>query len=124
MAKRLSVLILTLVLLMSLLSGCSEPSLPTIDLDKSSLTCTVTSISDDGTLSVVVSQGDSHYDGPYVNSDGEDVEGETILVTYTSVKGGKTVAVGDTISFTYHYTADVSKFNGKPRISVDQIKVE
>lgn len=123
MAKRLPVLILTFVLLVSLLSGCSEPSLPTIDLDKSSLTCVVTAIGDDGTLSVVVSEGDSHYDGPYDTSDGETVEGETLLITYTSVKGSKTVAVGDTISFTYYYTADVSKFNGTPRISVDEIKI-
>ena len=123
MAKRLFTLILSTVMLMCLLAGCSEPSLPTIDIDKSSLTGTVESIGEDGTLRLTVTQGDSHYDGPYEKSDGETVAGETVLVVYTTIKGSDTVSVGDSVSFTYHYTTDVSKFNGYPRITIDKITV-
>lgn len=121
-------LILTAVLLMSMLCGCNilesgnPPTLPKLNLDKSTLTGTVTFVNG-RTLRVEVTEGDSHYDGPWVNSRGEDVSGDTIQVTYTALKGGDTVTVGDTVTFTYFYTTDVSEKNGDPHISVAEIRV-
>ncbi len=122
-------LILTAVMLMTVLCGCNiletdnPPTLPKIDLDKSTLTGTVTFVNG-RTIRIEVTESDSHYDGPYVNSRGEDVPGDAIQVTYTALKGADNVSVGDTVTFTYHYTTDVSEKNGDPHIAVAEIKVE
>lgn len=122
-------LVLTAVLLMSMLCGCNiletenPPTLPKLNLDRSSLTGTVTFVNG-RTIRIEVTEGDSHYDGPRVNSKDENVPGDTIHVTYTALKGGDTVTTGDTVTFTYHYTTDVSEKNGDPHISVAEIQVK
>ena len=121
-------IVLTAVILLGLLSGCglietdNPPTLPKLDLDSSKLTCTVEYVNG-RTCRVTVVNGDSHFDGPYVNRKGENVPGDTIHVTYTALTGGKTVSVGDTITFTSHYTKDVAEKNGDPHISVPEIYV-
>lgn len=110
------------------LCGCNiletdnPPTLPKVELDRSSLTATVEYING-RTCRLTVSQGDSHFDGPYVNRRGEEVAGDTIHLTYTSLTGAKTLTIGDSITFTYHYTTDVSEKNGDPHISVNEIQV-
>ena len=121
-------LILSAVMLMTVLCGCNiletdnPPTLPKLNLDSSTLTGTVTFVNG-RTIRIEVSEGDSHYDGPYVNKRGEDVPGDAIQVTYTALKGADNVSVGDTVTFTYHYTTDVSEKNGDPHISVAEIQV-
>ena len=122
-------LVLTAVMLMTVLCGCNilesdnPPTLPKLNLDKSTVTGTVTYVNG-RTIRIEVSEGDSHYDGPWVNKRGEDVPGDTVHVTYTALKGGDTVSVGDTVTVTYHYTSDVSEKNGDPHISVAEIRVK
>ena len=99
-----------------------SPTLPKIDLDESSLTCRVDFING-RTCRVTVTEGDSHYDGPHENRRGEMVEGDTLQISYTSLKGADTLSVGDTITFSYHYNTDVSEKNGDPHISVSEITV-
>ena len=122
-------LVLSAVMLITMLCGCNilesdnPPTLPKLNLDKSSITGTVTYVNG-RTIRIEVTEGDSHYDGPWVNSRGEDVPGDTVHVTYTALKGGDTVSVGDTVTVTYHYTSDVSEKNGDPHISVAEIRVK
>ena len=122
-------LILSAVMLITMLCGCNilesdnPPTLPKLNLDKSTVTGTVTYVNG-RTIRIEVTEGDSHYDGPWVNSRGEDVPGDTVHVTYTALKGGDTVSVGDTVTVTYHYTSDVSEKNGDPHISVAEIRVK
>ena len=121
-------LVLTAVMLITMLCGCNilesdnPPTLPQLSLDASTLTGTVEFVNG-RTCRVVVSQGDSHFDGPYVNRNGEDVPGDTIHVTFTTLSGAKALAVGDTVSFRYSYTRDVSEKNGDPHISIHEIKI-
>lgn len=122
-------LVLSAVMLITMLCGCNilesdnPPTLPKLNLDKSTVTGTVTYVNG-RTIRIEVTEGDSHYDGPWVNSRGEDVPGDTVHVTYTALKGGDTVSVGDTVTVTYHYTSDVSEKNGDPHISVAEIRVK
>lgn len=122
-------LVLSAVILITMLCGCNilesdnPPTLPKLNLDKSTVTGTVTYVNG-RTIRIEVTEGDSHYDGPWVNSRGEDVPGDTVHVTYTALKGGDTVSVGDTVTVTYHYTSDVSEKNGDPHISVAEIRVK
>lgn len=121
-------LVLTTVMLLCLLSGCNilesdnPPTLPKIDLDSSTLSGTVEYVNG-RTCRVTVTEGDSHYDGPYENSRGEMVPGDTIQLTYSTLSGSKSVSVGDTVTFTYRYTQDVSEKNGDPHITVNEITV-
>ena len=121
-------LVLAAVMLMTMLCGCNiletenPPTLPKLNLDKSTLTGTVTYVNG-RTIRIEVTEGDSHYDGPWVNKRDENMPGDTIHVTYTALKGGDTITVGDTVTFTYHYTTDVSEKNGDPHISVAEIRV-
>lgn len=120
---------LTILILLGSFSGCglietdNPPTLPQLTLDASSLTGTVEFVNG-RTCRIVVTQGDSHFDGPYVNRKGEDVPGDTLHVTFTTLSGTKALYVGDTISFRYSYTRDVSEKNGDPHISVHEIKVK
>ena len=122
-------LILSAVMLITMLCGCNilesdnPPTLPKLNLDKSTITGTVTFVNG-RTIRIEVTEGDSHYDGPWVNKRGEDVPGDTVHVTYTTLKGADNVSVGDTVTVTYHYTTDVSEKNGDPHISVAEIKVK
>lgn len=121
--------VLSALMLLTLLSGCNiletdnPPTLPKLDLDKSTLTGTVVFVNG-RTIRIEVSEGDSHFDGPYVNRRDENVPGDTIQVTYTTLSGADNVRVGDTITFTYHYTTDVSEKNGDPHIAVGEIRVQ
>lgn len=121
-------LILSAVMLLMLLAGCNiletdnPPTLPMIDLDSSTLTGTVEFVNG-RTCRITVTEGDSHFDGPYENKRGELVSGDTIQLTYTTLSGAKTVKVGDTVTFTYRYTQDVSEKNGNPHITVNEIIV-
>ena len=122
-------LVLSAVMLITMLCGCNilesdnPPTLPKLNLDKSTITGTVPFVNG-RTIRIEVTEGDSHYDGPWVNSRGEDVPGDTVHVTYTALKGGDTASVGDTVTVTYHYTSDVSEKNGDPHISVAEIRVK
>ena len=122
-------LVLSAVMLITMLCGCNilesdnPPTLPKLNLDKSTVTGTVTYVNG-RTIRIEVTEGDSHYDGPWVNKRGEDVPGDTLHVTYTALKGGDTVSVGDTVTVTYHYTRDHSEKNGDPHISVAEIRVK
>lgn len=122
-------LVLSAVMLLMLLAGCNiletdnPPTLPKIDLDSSTLTGTVEFVNG-RTCRVTVTEGDSHFDGPYENKRGELVSGDTIQLTYTTLTGAKSVGVGDTVTFTYHYTQDVSEKNGDPHITVNEIIVQ
>lgn len=129
MKKRILALMLCLALAAGALCGCNiletddPPTLPKLDLYSSELTGTVEYVNG-RTIRITVTVGDSHYDGPYVNSKGNEVAGDTVQVTYTDIKGAKTVSVGDTVSFSYDYVNDVSERNGDPHITVKTIKVE
>lgn len=122
-------LILTAAMLLAMLTGCNiletdnPPTLPKLDLDSSTLTGTVEFVNG-RTCRIVVTEGDSHFDGPHENRRGEMVSGDVIHLTYTTLTGGKNVSVGDTVTFTYRYTQDVSEKNGDPHISVNQIIVQ
>ena len=122
-------LILSAVMLLTLLCGCNiletdnPPTLPKVSLDNSTLTGTVKFVNG-RTIQIEVSEGDSHYDGPYENKRGEQVPGDTVQVTYTTLTGADNVSVGDTVTFTYHYTTDVSEKNGNPHIAVGEISVQ
>ena len=121
MRKKLICLILSALMLMSALTACggdSDPTLPKFSLDASSLTGTVDYING-RTCRVVVTEGDSHFDG--TDEDGD--PGDTIQVTYTTLDGSKGLKVGDSVSFSYHYTTDVSEKNGDPHITVNQLTV-
>lgn len=125
MHKKLLCLILTALMLVSALTACgsdSGPTLPKIDLDSSSLTGTVEYVNG-RTCRVRITEGDSHFDGPHENSRGEMVDGDTIQVTYTTLDGSKSLKIGDSIRFSYHYASDVSEKNGDPHITVNQITV-
>lgn len=121
-------LLLTAALVMSLFAGCglietdNPPTLPKLVLDNSSLTGVVEFVNG-RTCRITVTEGDSHFDGPYVNRKGEPVSGDTIQLTYTTLSGSKNVAVGDTVTFRYSYAGDVSEKNGDPHITVHEIKV-
>jgi hypothetical protein len=121
-------LVLSAVMLLLTLCGCNiletdnPPTLPKLDVDSSTLTATVEFING-RTCRVVVSEGDSHFDGPWVNRRGEDMPGDTLLVTYTALSGAKALSVGDSGTFTYRYTRDVSEKTGYPHISVAEITV-
>ena len=121
MGKKLICLIFAAALLAGCLCGCgggSEPTLPKLSLDASTLTGTVESVIG-RTCRVVVTEGDSHYD-----AEGEDWDADVILVTYTSLAGSNSVQPGDSITFTYHYSTDVSERSGDPLITVEEITVK
>lgn len=122
-------LVITCLLLVSLFAGCglietdNPPTLPKLDLDSSTITGTVEYING-RTCRVRIVSGDSHFDGPYVNRKGENVPGDLIHLTFTALEGEKSVSVGSTVTFTYHYTQDVSEKSGDPHITVNMIHVK
>ena len=46
-----------------------------------------------------------------------------IYVTFSDLKGKKSVQVGDTVSFDYAYTTDVTERDSEPHISVRTLNV-
>ena len=124
-------LMLVLLLSLSMLTGCNlkdmletdnPPTLPEIALDSSTLTGTVEFVNGYA-CRVRISEGDSHFDGPYINRKEEQVPGDLIHATYTTLSGAKALNQGDTVTFTYRYTKDVSEKNGDPHIVVTVLTV-
>ena len=117
-------IVLTAVLLFGLLTGCglietdNPPTLPKLDLDSSKLTCTVEYVNG-RTCRISVLADDGHY-----RAATEKRSADVLFVTFTSLEGKKSVQVGDTVTFTYSYTTDVTERDGKPHITVRTIHVD
>ena len=108
--------LIPMILIVSLLAGCSiemvsMPNLPKIELGKSQLAGTVEHVNG-RTCRVVLTEGDSHFD-----------EGDIIQLTYTSLVGSKSVNVGNAVRFEYDYTSQVAEYLGSPHITVNQVHV-
>ena len=122
--RKLIALLLAAVLTMTALSGCNilemgtAPTLPKINYDESALTGKVEFVNG-RTCRVSVLEGDSHYDAAT-----EKREADVLFVTYSSLEGSKSVQVGNTVTFTYSYTEDVTERDSDPHISVKVLTVE
>ena len=122
--RKLIGLALVLVLAMTALCGCNilemgtPPTLPKLGYDESTLTGTVEFVNG-RTCRISVLEGDGHYDAAT-----EKREADVLFVTYASLEGGKSVQVGNTVTFTYSYTEDVTERDGEPHISVQVLTVE
>lgn len=112
-----------IVLAMMVLSGCNiletdnPPTLPELTLDESTLTGTVEYVNG-RTCRIVITEGDSHFD-----AEGDGWDADIIQLTYATLDGSMSVKVGDSVTFTYRYTKDVSERNGDPHITVNEITV-
>ena len=122
--RKLIGLALVLVLAMTALCGCNilemgtPPTLPKLGYDESTLTGTVEFVNG-RTCRVSVLEGDGHY-----NAATEKREADVLFVIYASLEGGKSVQVGNTVTFTYSYTEDVTERDGEPHISVQVLTVK
>lgn len=124
MRKNKAARLLALLLSLCLLTGCglietdNPPTLPKLDLSTSTLTGTVAYVNG-RTCRVIITEGDSHYDAATERYDADE-----IFVTFSTLDGSKSVQVGDTVTFTYSYTGDVSERNSEPHITVRSITVK
>ena len=112
--KSLTLLIAAVMLVSLALTGCGSeegPTLPELILDGSELTGTVEYING-RTCRILVTQEDSHYDAE-----------DQLYLTYSAINGSKAIKVGDTVSFSYRYTRDVSEYNGDPHITINEVFV-
>ena len=122
--RKLIALTLAAVLVMTALCGCNilemgeAPTLPRLDYDVSTLTCKVEFVNG-RTCRVSVLEGDSHYDAATEKRDAD-----VIYVTFSDLSGKKSVQVGDTVTFSYAYTSDVTERDGEPHISVRILNVQ
>lgn len=122
--RKLIVMILALTLAVTALCGCNilevgtPPTLPKLELDSSTLTGAVEYVNG-RTCRIRILEGDGHYDAAT-----EKREADVIFVTYSGLEGSKSVQVGNTVSFTYSYTQDVSERDSDPHISVKVLVVE
>ena len=122
--RKLIALTLAALMAMTALCGCNilemgtAPTLPRIDYDESTLTGKVEFVNG-RTCRVSILEGDGHYDAAT-----EKREADVIFVTYASLEGSKSVQVGNTVSFTYSYTTDVTERDSTPHISVRVLTVE
>ena len=122
--RKLIALTLAALMAMTALCGCNilelgtAPTLPRLDYDESTLTAKVEFVNG-RTCRVSILEGDGHYDAAT-----EKREADVIFVTYASLKGSKSVQVGNTVSFTYSYTTDVTERDSTPHISVRVLTVE
>ena len=122
--RKLIGLALVLVLAMTALCGCNilemgtPPTLPKLGYDESTLTGTVEFVNG-RTCRISVLEGDGHYDAAT-----EKREADVLFVTYASLEGEKSVQVGNTVTFTYSYTEDVTERDGEPHISVKVLTVK
>ena len=122
--RKLIALTLAALMAMTALCGCNilemgtAPTLPRLDYDESTLTGKVEFVNG-RTCRVSILEGDGHYDAAT-----EKREADVIFVTYASLKGSKSVQVGNTVSFTYSYTTDVTERDSTPHISVRVLTVE
>lgn len=122
--RKLIALTLAALMAMIALCGCNilemgtPPTLPKLDYDESTLTGKVEFVNG-RTCRVSILEGDGHYDAAT-----EKREADVIFVTYASLEGSKSVQVGNTVSFTYSYTTDVTERDSTPHISVRVLTVE
>lgn len=122
--RKLIALLLAAVLTMTALSGCNilemgkAPTLPRLDYDSSTVKGLVEFVNG-RTCRISVLEGDSHYDAAT-----EKREADVLFVTYSSLEGSKSVQVGNTVTFTYSYTEDVTERDSDPHISVKVLTVE
>ena len=122
--RKLIALTLAALMAMTALCGCNilemgtPPTLPKLDYDESTLTGKVEFVNG-RTCRVSILEGDGHYDAAT-----EKREADVIFVTYASLEGSKSVQVGNTVSFTYSYTTDVTERDSTPHISVRVLTVE
>ena len=121
--RKLTALILAAVMVMTVLCGCNilemgtPPTLPRINYDESALTGKVEFVNG-RTCRISILEGDGHYDAATEKRDAD-----VIYVTFSDLEGKKSVQVGDTVSFTYAYTSDVTERDGEPHISVRTLNV-
>jgi len=121
--RKLTALLLALVLTMTALCGCNileigtAPTLPKLNYDESTLTGTVEFVNG-RTCRISVLEGDGHYDAATEKRDAD-----VLFVTYSSLEGSKSVQVGNTVTFTYSYTEDVTERDGEPHIAVQVLTV-
>ena len=122
--RKLIALTLAALLAMTALCGCNilemgtAPTLPRIHYDESALTGKVEFVNG-RTCRISILEGDGHYDAAT-----EKREADVIFVTYASLDGRKSVQAGDTVTFAYSYTTDVTERDGTPHISVRVLTVK
>ena len=121
--RKLIGLALVLALAVTALCGCNilelgtPPTLPKLNYDESTLTGAVEFVNG-RTCRIRVLEGDGHYDAAT-----EKREADVLFVTYASLEGEKSVQVGNTVTFTYSYTEDVTERDGEPHITVQVLTV-
>ena len=122
--RKLIALTLAAVMVMTVLSGCNilemgkAPTLPKLGYDESTLTGKVEFVNG-RTCRISVLEGDSHYDAATEKRDAD-----VLFVTYAGLAGSKSVQVGNTVTFTYSYTEDVTERDSEPHISVKVLTVK
>lgn len=122
--RKMIALMLAAVLAMTVLCGCNilemgkVPTLPQIGYDESTLTGKVEFVNG-RTCRISVLEGDGHYDAATEKRDAD-----VLFVTYASLNGNKSVQVGNTVTFTYSYTEDVTERDSEPHISVKVLTVK
>ena len=122
--RKLTALILAAVMVMTVLCGCNilemgtPPTLPKLGYDESSLVGRVEFVNG-RTCRISILEGDGHYDAATEKRDAD-----VIYVTFSDLNGKKSVQVGDTVTFTYAYTSDVTERDGEPHISVRILNVQ
>ena len=122
--RKLIALTLAAVLAMTALCGCNilemgeAPTLPKLGYDESTLTGKVEFVNG-RTCRISVLEGDGHYDAATEKRDAD-----VLFVTYASLEGSKSVQVGNTVTFTYSYTEDVTERDSEPHISVKILTVK
>ena len=121
--RKLTALILAAVMVMTVLCGCNileagtPPTLPKLSYDESTLTGKVEFVNG-RTCRISILEGDGHYDAATEKRDAD-----VIYVTFSNLEGKKSVQVGDTVTFSYAYTTDVTERDGEPHISVRNLNV-
>ena len=122
--RKLTALILAAVMVMTVLCGCNilemgtPPTLPKLGYDESSLVGRVEFVNG-RTCRISILEGDGHYDAATEKRDAD-----VIYVTFSDLSGKKSVQVGDTVTFSYAYTSDVTERDGEPHISVRTLNVK
>jgi hypothetical protein len=122
--RKLIALTLAAVMMMTVLSGCNilemgkAPTLPKLGYDESTLTGKVEFVNG-RTCRISVLEGDGHYDAATEKRDAD-----VLFVTYAGLDGSKSVQVGNTVTFTYSYTEDVTERDSEPHISVKVLTVK
>ena len=122
--RKLIALILAAVVAMTALCGCNilemgtAPTLPRLHYDESTLTGKVEFVNG-RTCRISILEGDGHYDAAT-----EKREADVLFVTYAGLDGSKSVQVGNTVTFTYSYTEDVTERDSEPHTSVKVLTVK